>query len=72
MTNVITKWVAEHNSNATLINTVNITDKISTVDKELISEMVKDTLIDMGILIEGGMFDWNLSVDYDTEDYTGE
>ena len=48
------------------LKTVNITDKISTRDAELVSEMVTDALIDMGIhLGEDPSFSWNIEVDYE-------
>jgi hypothetical protein len=48
----------------TEIETVNITDKISNRDAEMISEMVTDALVDMGMeLGEDFSFSWNLEVD---------
>ena len=48
------------------IKTVNITDKISKRDAELVSEMVTDALIDMGISLgEDPSFSWNIEVDYE-------
>ena len=47
------------------IKTVNITDKIRKRDAELVSEMVTDALIDMGISLgEDPSFSWNIAVDY--------
>ena len=46
------------------IKTINITDKISNRDAEMISELVMDALIDMGIeLGDDPSFSWNLEVD---------
>ena len=48
------------------IKTVNITDKISKRDAELVSEMVTDALVDMGISLgEASSFSWNIEVDYE-------
>ena len=48
------------------LKTVNITDKISNRDAEMISEMVTDALVDMGMeLGEDFSFSWNLEVDYE-------
>jgi hypothetical protein len=46
------------------IKTISITDKISNRDAEMISELVMDALIDMGIeLGDDPSFSWNLEVD---------
>ena len=48
------------------LKTVNISDKISTRDAELVSEMVTDALIDMGISLgEHPSFSWSIEVDYE-------
>tara|TARA_R100001086_G_C11824175_1_gene254858 strand:+ start:122 stop:292 length:171 start_codon:yes stop_codon:yes gene_type:complete len=48
------------------IKTINITDKISNRDAELISEMVTDILVDMGVSLgEDPSFSWNVEVDYE-------
>ena len=52
------------------LKTVNITDKISTRDAELVSEMVTDALIDMGISLgEEPSFSWSIEVDYEEKFY---
>jgi hypothetical protein len=51
------------------IKTINITDKISNKDAEMISELVMDALIDMGIeLGDDPSFSWNLEVDVKEND----
>jgi len=54
------------------IKTVNITDKISKRDTELVSEMVANVLIDMGIMnVEDEdpsfpfVYSWDIKVDYE-------
>ena len=48
------------------LKTVNITDEISTRDAELVSEMVTDALIDMGITLGvDPSFSWSIEVDYE-------
>jgi len=54
------------------IKTVSITDKISKRDTELVSEMVADALIDMGIMnVEDEdpsfpfVYSWDIKVDYE-------
>lgn len=48
------------------IKTINITDKISNRDAELISEMITDILVDMGVSLgEDPSFSWNVEVDYE-------
>jgi len=49
-----------------IIKTINITDKISNRDAELISEMITDILVDMGVRLgEDPSFSWNVEVDYE-------
>ena len=53
------------------LKTVNISDKISTRDAELVSEMVTDALIDMGISLgEDPSFSWSIEVDYEEKQMT--
>ena len=48
------------------IKTINITDKISKRDAELVSEMVSNALTNLGIdLNSNPQFSWNIEVDYE-------